>query len=143
MAEDAKTPIMLTHDRAFCPIHGEPYRADYPRGYPTAMVMLAAAVLEDDRTPRDLRALCGQTEDELAGDPVLFNRQVEALLDAVPACCRIRPGKLREIYIETVAKPARCSVCHRKGPGTPFKTVQRNFAHVCVDCVLERLQGAS
>lgn len=133
--------IELNHDRAFCPIHGEPYRADYPRGYPMAMVLLARAVLADKNTCDSvMAALEGK---EVPGDDaenkVRFEAAVQAALDVRPACCRISDAALRDVYKETLHRRARCAMCHRlKRLGAPFKTTTQELSHVCVDCVMTR-----
>lgn len=137
-----KPMIVMKHERAFCALHGEPYRANYPGGgYAVALIELFQAACADERTwnaARELRNL------PVGAEPSIVD--LEPLLDASTACCRVPRGVLRAIYVDTCAKPGRCRLCRRKGPGTPFTYNTPDGVveqpHVCVDCVLDAFKGA-
>jgi len=72
----------------------------------------------------------------------LFSRNVEAVLDEKPACCRMTPEQLLELYRETgLGSPERCALCGEVGDGTVYEA--RMLAddapwkdHVCFRCVV-------
>ena len=122
--------IELTPERCFCALHGEPYRADWPSGAPIAMIRLFEVVLESREIRR--RRFAGELVDDDA-----LTAMVAEVLDETPACCRISPATLRSIYVDSgVGVKASCEACGKLELGTPFRTAQGQFGHVCFDCVL-------
>jgi hypothetical protein len=124
--------ISLEFERIWCARHGEPFRARWPFGAVTAATLLSQHLLHDDDFMSEAR---GRSDDQ-AGMP----RAIESLLDDEAACCRVPRMVLMHAYVEAkIGNRAQCRACRSKGLGTRYKTVRRNFRHVCFECVLDRM----
>jgi hypothetical protein len=134
MSEDQNKPtVMLLPKRVMCGKHGEPFRAKWPDGY-------ASFVIEG------IQALMawGPFAEVAGGDVNTVNR----LLDACPMCCRLPRDKLFALYLKAnefqqYLVTARCDGCGVVGPGTPYRhkdcQKMKEFGHLCLDCVLDRV----
>lgn len=139
MTDEQKPPIdvnnfdgiMLTQARMCCSLHGEPFRAQYPKGVPIFMVHSFQMVTAIPGIWEEARRIAGA-----APDTELHPKTMEAVLDVKPICCRLTRKQLFDCYIESkVGTMGRCRVCHRKGIGTEYKTATQFFAHLCFECV--------
>lgn len=83
LKHDGEPLVMLDWKVMFCPEHLEPYRADWPKGYPLAMVAMFQAAASDDR----ISVLCG-------GDPQRLN---SVLREHAPLCEFLPVGLTEEI----------------------------------------------
>ena len=125
--------IAVTHGRLLCPRHGEPYRAQWPKGFAITAVMLMDHIFKRDDVAAEARELSGCGSD---GKPE--PKVIEQVLDSVPACCRVHSKQLRAIYVEAkIGTRARCEGCRRKRLGTSYLLQEREFEHLCFDCVLD------
>lgn len=142
---DVPTLTVDPFEHVWCPLHGEPFRADYPAGFPVATVQLLQAALELD----DLIA------DAAESSPGSEAPRVEAALPALErkrACCRVTPETLLDVY-----RGARddwplelCDLCGDEAHGAPYVRdvsaeqgvagATETFAHVCFACVVGRLR---
>lgn len=132
-AEDIREVIDLTMDRALCLVHGELFRAKWPSGYPLFMV-------EGFKRWAQREDVIEESGGEIAG--------LLRLLDARPMCCRLTPTEMLALYawINRQHKFAlwprkRCVNCNQVAYGGPFKTTEREFAHICCRCVVRAAQA--
>jgi hypothetical protein len=127
--------VNLEMDRVVCGIHGEPFRAKWPEGYPTFAVEVFHAV-----------AQTGVFSD-------VGEFKINRMLKTKPLCCRLKeidPAKLVELYTRTsMAVTAVCSRCALLKPGAPYKynDPRSNYGHLtlthlCFECVVYRLVAA-
>ena len=84
--------VTLDFGRHWCPRHLEPYRAQWPKGAPLAMMRLAEAA-----------AAMPAVIDAAEGDA---NRLGDALDRFAPLCCFVPAQTLQAIYRETAPGPA-------------------------------------
>jgi hypothetical protein len=115
---------------AVCPIHGEPFRKDWPKGYGQIAILVIETIQEDE----------GLAE-EAAGDPL----RLPDLLLKRPACERVPRGRLMKMYVDAkIGVDGTCIICGRRRLGTEYQRASRGknvkIKHVCFDCVLDRLQ---
>jgi hypothetical protein len=128
---DADAAIVLDHRRSLCPLHGEPFRAQWPLGFAIFMVKGFQAVTAIDGIWDEARRLHG-----LAADADLDPKKLELVFDVRPICCRLSKQALRGLYVDcAIGVTRRCRVCNRKALGTEYKSQQQDFAHLCFDCV--------
>jgi hypothetical protein len=119
----SKEPVNMTTERVFCARHGEPYRAAWPKGYPTFVILLVKAIID---TPGALGT---------SGAP--SRAEIEVALDEQPACCRVSTATLERVYEESkVGVLKRCNCCRLRRLGTPYKTAAAVFRHLCFHCVI-------
>ncbi len=123
--------VVLKHERVFCLLHGEPFRARYPTGVPIFMVEGFRLVTTNESAWVDARRIAAVPEG--AEVPV---KLLEAALDLRPICCRLTRVQLLDLYLDTkVGTLHRCRACNRKRLGTPYETQQQKFSHLCFECV--------
>lgn len=116
-------------EHCFCSRHGEPFRAEYPKGYIVTSVQLFHDVLQLDATDADAK--------KESGGETYGPEDLKKILARKPACCRVSQRRLLELYAESgIGVLARCRVCRRKAVGAPYTTQQRGYDHVCFDCVV-------
>lgn len=133
---DPTPRVDIPHESALCPLHGEPFRALWPSGYPLFVVEGFKALL-------DLPAFA----DACGGDV----GKATDLLAHEPLCCRLHEeDHLLELY-HHVHHMLRndspwcmniCRGCKRPAVGGPFRTVQQQWSHLCLACVCYRMRGA-
>lgn len=152
MSDDTKKPEGIPPDaidmsvrRVTCALHGEPYRAQWPLGYPLTMVMLFSHVLGKDSTEASVNAVWrdARTALGLAEDAEIPNKAgIEVALDRKPLCCRVTRAIMRRTYEESgVGVRARCTACRKKRVlGTAYQTMQGLIEHLCFDCVLDQVE---
>lgn len=134
--------VQLRHELMLCPLHGEPYRAHYPKGYPIFLVEAFRAVTEIESAWDDARRLMPDADRAELGDNSPPTRAMERALAVKPACCRLDAKKLVELYtLSNVGVMRRCTCCHRKQLGTPYKTTELEIAHLCFVCVTTRISA--
>lgn len=94
---EGQTPVQLDWS-LWCDRHLQPYRAQWPKGAPLAMVQLfrAAAAMPA------VIAYCGGGGDQLA-DP---GKLTEALQRFKPLCCFVSKETMDRIYAETRPRAA-------------------------------------
>jgi len=132
--------ITLPFERILCPRHGEPFRAEWPRGYPLFAVKAIQRALEDPALQTRVNAPDRTQSPE---NSAIFSRNVEAALDEKPACCRMKLEQLLELYRETgLGVVAECSICGEPGEGTRYQAAilsEENRIdewHACFRCVV-------
>jgi hypothetical protein len=149
MADEARPPIdpsqfvEMTFTRMFCPVHGEPFREQWPRG--AALFQLPAIAhifgLQDFWAELDRRFPGEASEAE-------FRSRVGVMFDLKPVCCRLGPAKLLEFYVWQheqggIGRRGFCCSPHCNGTlafGTAFKQALPNgrveiVPHICFRCV--------
>lgn len=125
--------IAITHERLLCARHSEPYRAQWPSGLAITMVTLMDYIFKRDDVAAEARELSGCGSD---GKPE--PKVIEKVLDRIPACCRVHRKQLREVYVKAkIGAVKRCEGCRRKRLGTSYISQEREFGHLCFDCVLD------
>jgi hypothetical protein len=123
-----KDVIDLPFERVLCPVHGEPFRPQWPSGY----LLFALKAFEQVIAQEDFAAETGSDKAQIG--PALARK---------PLCCRLNAMALLELY-RTVQEDTRlwryrtCEVCRQNGLGSPFRTLQRDFGHVCFGCIVYR-----
>ncbi len=123
--------IVLDHKRASCPLHGEVFRAQWPKGLPIFMVKAFQLATGIDSVWAEARRIHGIPEGE-----DIDVKKLEAVFDLKPICCRITRAQLLELYIDArIGTLRRCRVCNRKKLGVPYKTQEQDFEHLCFECV--------
>lgn len=135
-SSEGEQVLKITFERLFCARHGEPFRYEWPKGFPTAMMMLVQAVMELEETQKDGREIAG-VPDGVDLDILIL----EKVLDKKPACCRLPPKQMLQIYLDIhkqagLGKVSRCQVCKLQKLGTPYRTRHESKKHVCFSCVL-------
>lgn len=133
-ATPAETPrVELTHTRMACQVHAEVFRADWPKGF----IVFGVKCFENVMRRSDVQA-----EVHKLGDGI---PAIEAMLDIMPACCRVSRGRLVEFYEASgVGVLGRCEACHRrKQLGTAYKTTAREYKHLCFTCVANAVSSSS
>ena len=122
------TAIVLLHNRVCCPVHGEPFRAEYPKGYPTFMIKSFQEVTVVPGLWDECKRLTGKEEPTA--------KDLEAVFDVKPICCRLPVAKLVEVYEDCgIGKVARCDVCRVKRKGTPITASNVSYKHCCFMCI--------
>ena len=117
-----RLPIELTFDRVACQLHGEPFRATWPNGWPVFAVFLLKHLVNTG----------------FAHAPV---PDVEAKLDELPACCRVPDDVLLEAYAHSgIGSLLCCTNCETIALGAPFSFAKGGrevtLDHLCFDCVV-------
>jgi len=124
-------PIDLSMERVLCPRHGEPFRARWPKGFPTMAIASLKTIMADP-------GFAALTEGEVG--------QINELLSQRPICERISSPDLMTLYIESgIGRDARCELCRQRGLGTPYTMARpggttETYHHVCFSCVVYRLK---
>jgi hypothetical protein len=122
----ATPQVILEFDRVLCATHGEPFRLQWPNGYPTFCIEALQRLLAVD----EFAAECGG--------------QIEAineLLSAKPVCCRLPAGALVSLYeMLPFVVEDMCVLCGQAGKGTVLH--HKNFwgrskgsHHTCFGCI--------
>ena len=128
MTSAERPQVNLTFERMLCARHGEPFRAQWPKGYPIFMVHAFQAVASKPE-------VAAAVEGDITG--------LERLLDEKPACERLTRDELLALYGDAgIGKVAECVNCKRAALGTPYSTsgpAGRVTAaqHICFECVLD------
>lgn len=84
MGDAPEFHVMLTPQMLFCPEHLLPFKADWPRGYPGAMMCLFHQAVNHDE---EIRQAAGMRTESLEA----------AIREYGPICCRLDPDVLRDI----------------------------------------------
>ena len=122
---DGEDPIQveLTFDRVVCSRHGEPFRSGWPSGFPT----LSIAIFEDLTHRRGIRRDRWQAHGA---------HQCSSFI-ARPSVQRMAKATLLGAYVQSdVGTSAVCDVCDLEGLGTPYRTQQQVYGHMCFECVI-------
>lgn len=138
--DESKHYAELGFSRMFCALHGEPFRAEWPKG---AIIFQLTGLREVlDENAEELASLMLPTDEPDAAGP----RSVERLLDRKPMCCRLKRERLVELYTgAAIGRKARCVACHKKQLGTslltrpdPRSSETVVIPHVCFRCLAFR-----
>jgi len=152
--------FIIDHKRVLCPVHGMPFQAQWPLGFAVFAVKIFEVVTgvpgiwdealrlarpakctTDEPCASCLRndgSLCLMSSETDVTPYRLGVKALEPVLDARPACCRISPDKLVELYREArIGKKGRCRFCGRmQSWGTPITASNTGpLKHVCFDCI--------
>lgn len=129
MSDEQKTPDGPTVSfervqQVACAIHGEPFRAAWPKGWGVFTLTILKEALQN-----------AVLTELLQGDLT----KLPAECDRKPLCEWVGADTLRRAYVDCkVGVFRRCDVCRATGLGTPYRTKGRSFNHVCFQCVLNR-----
>lgn len=133
---DPDKPLLdFTFERVFCSRHGEPFRANWPSGYPTFMLAAWEKTKLMEQAPPDLPL-------QEAMD------WAKARLDEQPLCCRFTREELLKLYLGARKWKRRiCGNCRQLRDGTRFQVTgadgqARQLRHVCLWCVVYQLRPA-
>lgn len=135
--------VPLEHRQIVCPAHGEPLRAEFPRGWATFATIVSERALASPALQTGLSDPRFWKHPNLRwGDlprPVGVARVLE-LLNAQPACEWVEPGVLLSAYVQSgVGRMGLCRLCGILRAGTPYGVVSGRgrdiVQHVCFHCV--------
>lgn len=124
--------IALTIERVCCPLHGEPFREEWPRGYmPFALTLLQAVLAR----PAFVDECEGHAD------------WVDGALDATPLCERVTRDELLAAFTGCgIGKGAVCDNCGVTREGVamllsePGNAVPSHRDHVCFVCIVDQLR---
>jgi hypothetical protein len=127
--------VTLEKPSVVCGVHAEPFRYEWPKGYPTFAIRAFQIVA-------DSGAFVNLSEFKIA-----------RITKTTPLCCRIKAmdlTKLVELYEECLpGKTAMCSRCAQVKLGAPFKYNdprtgygELTLTHLCFECVAHRMIAA-
>ena len=118
--------VDLTFDRVVCPRHGEPFRDEWPNGFPTFSMLLFEDLSKNE------------TFLEVVGHDT---KLISAAFDRQPLCERVSKPTLMGAYLASgIGKEAKCSNCGEINYGTPYRTTGQHFKHLCFECIVYRLE---
>jgi len=124
-----------------CPLHGEVFRAEWPRGWLQFCLEGFQRLMADEDFTGELV--------EMGADPARpFSDQVDVINRAFgqrPLCCRLKDVS-EEALLETYLKSDHwatkaCVVCFMVRQGAPFRSAEKNYRHVCLECVIRRMRA--
>src|ERR1700733_7015313 len=94
MDSEPRPKIELTIGRVCCPLHSEPFRDEWPKGWmPFSLTLLQAGLATETLI------------DEAEQDPHL----IDGALDRVPLCERVDPDVLMRAYIDCgLGRESKC-----------------------------------
>lgn len=87
--------IVLDHT-AWCAAHLEPFRAEWPRGYGVAQVLLFQEAIKDT----EIQRACGWNPD--TGQTGDVGALSGVLIEFSPLCCRLTREERRAIYAQAL-----------------------------------------
>jgi hypothetical protein len=134
--DDGQPPVQveLTFDRIVCARHGEPFRADWPTGFPT----FSLALFEE------------LTKDQQFADVVgKHTNLIHEALDHQPMCERLPKLTLYGAYLKSgLGTEDLCEGCGKRGLGTEYRTktgpsTTHTYRHLCFNCVVYQLRVMS
>ena len=126
---ESATRIDLTYQRVACSQHAEPFRADWPVGFPEFALQLF-----DEVTPMIAVETPG-TPDAAA--------TIEAALDEIPLCERVSRTTLIRVYIASgIGSDDVCQICNQPEIGVQYSTRSANgeikhWKHIGFRCITE------
>lgn len=136
--------LHLSFDRMLCSRHGETFRASWPLGMPSWMLMAFKKYGESAEFGKAVEGLNGKEA---------HNRAIEDHLDEKPLCCRLDPEDVFSIWIEmhqmlgekSLWKRSLCYHCKKFVIGGPYQTRTalrgtENFRHLCLRCILFKMK---
>jgi hypothetical protein len=133
--------ILLSHESTFCSMHGEPFRAEWPKGSIVFQIEAMHILLMRVDLVQEVEALGGT-----------FEHGVEAVLKKIPACCRLTDDELLALYEKSgVGRIRRCFGCNATAKGTPYRIVDPDvdaakhveLEHLCFGCVVTNLRNVA
>ena len=125
--EQPRHDVMLELTQVVCPAHGEIFRAQWPKYFGKFAVSLLQEALSSD----DLHKALG-------GDV----KRVPEICGRVPLCEWVPLETLEKLILECgVCVRGRCQVCRQSSVGGAFLTHERNFKHVCLNCILHNFRS--
>lgn len=112
-----------------CPSHGEVFREQWPKGWPSFALNLMRAVLQGD----PIAEACGGTEPGTADVG-----RINEVLAARPACYFATEAELRHAYGESgIGVIALCAGCRKFGLGGAVRQPDNSrVPHLCFECIL-------
>ena len=125
-----KPTVVMEFDRACCLQHGEVFRAGWPSGYPSFVLLGVDRLMKSEFFAEE----CGGKIEN-----------ANSKLDEKPLCCRLAPDELEQLYNDAdakikYAKLESCQGCGCIGYGVPYRTANRAFDHLCFHCIVHRLK---
>lgn len=127
-------------EHVWCAVHGEPFRAQYPKGIGVGTMKMFETVTELDEVWERARELTGEDEPDASVIPqVLVEKR---------ACCRVGADTLKRVYRQSgIGINGVCGFCNLFKLGTRYEikaagAAKKELPHVCFDCVVERFQPA-
>lgn len=133
--DDPRPSIELTIGRVCCPLHGEVFREEWPKGWmPFSLTLLQAAL----------------GSETLADEAEQSEGWLNAALDRLPLCERVDAAVLEQAYVDCgLGRVSSCENCRREAQGVvmrvlePGAKVPRRLDHVCFECITTRLRHPS
>lgn len=117
--------VDLTYDRVVCNRHGEPFRDEWPKGFPTFGILLFQEISDED------------TFLDVVGKDT---KLISAAFDRLPICERVSKPVLMGAYLSAgIGKRAKCDNCGAIEDGTSYRTTIDRFEHLCFQCIVYRL----
>ena len=143
MSEEHPT-IRLERERVLCIRHGEPFREQWPKGFPIMSLRLFEhtwGMKGDEKLHEKLIAEARRLV-PIAEDAKVGLDGMHAVMDAKPLCCRIEPALLEKLYVESgIGVIERCLNCRQRKLGTPFCTSKHGrLRHICFNCVVFKMR---
>jgi hypothetical protein len=128
--------VELPVEAVVCRMHGEPFRANWPAGYPIAVVRLFQAATESST----------ELHEATGGDAHRLNA---VIAEFGPLCRLVSAEQRLEIYRDAARTPGTafganglCAACGKWKLGSPFGGKQPRgpvvTAHICFECVARR-----
>lgn len=132
-----------------CTRHGEPFRAQWPAGYPGFVAIGLQALLSDPAFATRVKVIVADPEFSDITDEI---ESIRFLLSQKPLCCSLGPEALLGVYKELASKmqlweARHCTACGRHSPGCRFRQVQTPLVsrygapvitrqvHLCFHCI--------
>jgi hypothetical protein len=130
--ETLATTLIMTDARVACGLHRLPFRDRWPSGFAVFTVEVFRAVTAIPGIWDEVRELA-----KLPAEAELSPKLFEAVLDKRPACCRVSPATLVELYAASgIGHVKICTYCGRFAKGTAIETLEQGrINHVCFACM--------
>lgn len=108
-------PDLIGH--VLCPVHGEPFRSQWPKGVGAIVKLFADVFGTDEQLAEEVNATTNAAE-------LPFEQAVLVCLARRSVCERVTPDRLIAMYAEAkIGKFDVCDVCGRPDTlGTPYRT---------------------
>jgi hypothetical protein len=130
--DDPHPGIELSIPRVCCPLHGEAFRHEWPKGFMPFALSLLQGVLASPQFVEECEANVEWVNGALDREPLCERVDSETLLAALRDC--------------GIGKDGTCENCRETRAGVrmqlaePGTTVPRWIDHVCFECIVFRLR---